>query len=185
MNIDSTQVYIMMYKWSINAHILLYKNYPFHLLNRQIRTVFWEVSKRWITRSSALSYTCLAVARTILQYDCKTSQPCHHIYRGSHGGRGGGGGSKCWLKYITCNWIRSMYIWDILILRDAHTLGMIIVLHSTHLIAYPSTDGTAYNAFSNRSTLLDNTFGSHHCGCFGTHLKQYSNLIHCIKIISE
>ena len=45
MNIDSTQVYIMMYKWSINAHILLYKNYPFHLLNRQIRTVFWEVFK--------------------------------------------------------------------------------------------------------------------------------------------
>ena len=30
-----------------------------------------------------------------------------------------------------------------------------------------------------------NTFGSHHCGCFGTHSKQYSNLIHCIKIISE
>ena len=86
MNIDSTQVYIMMYKWSINAHIL------FHLLNRQIRTVFWEVSKRWITRSSALSYTrtCLDVARTILQYNCKTSQPCHHIYRGSPGGGGGG-----------------------------------------------------------------------------------------------
>ena len=59
MNMDSTQVYIMMYKWSMNAHILLYKNYPFHLLNRQIRTVFWEVSKCWIIRSSALSYTVL------------------------------------------------------------------------------------------------------------------------------
>ena len=44
-NIDSTQVNIMIYTWSIIANVLLCRTYPFNLLNKQNLTVFWEVFK--------------------------------------------------------------------------------------------------------------------------------------------